>query len=162
ASAQSRNIAMRARSLEARQAALAKQSARVAGLLDGGFVSKNEVEQREAETLSMEAQLLAAKAALAGSTLQVGDCVLPAPFDGEVAERPSDPGAFVRPGQSVASVVDRSTVRLAADVPEEDFDFVKQGIVVRARLLATGAQLQGTVSRRAPAADASTRTVHFE
>jgi membrane fusion protein, multidrug efflux system len=162
ASAQSRNIAMRARSLEARQAALAKQSARVAGLLDGGFVSKNEVEQRQAETLSMEAQLLATKAELVGSTLQVDDCVLRSPFDGEVAERSSDPGAFVRPGQSVASIIDRSTVRLSADIPEEDFDFVRPGIVVRAKLIATGAQIEGKVSRRAPSADASTRTVHFE
>ena len=32
------------------------------------------------------------------ATLEVNDCVLRAPFDGEIAARSVDPGAFVRPG----------------------------------------------------------------
>jgi len=38
----------------------------------------------------------------------VSDCVLRAPFDGEIATRLVDPGAFVRPGTSIVSVIDRA------------------------------------------------------
>ncbi len=71
------------------------------------------------------------KAKLSHSTLEVNDCVLRAPFDGEVATRTMDPGAFVRPGMAIVSVVDRSTVRLVADVPESDFALVPPGTPVR-------------------------------
>jgi multidrug efflux pump subunit AcrA (membrane-fusion protein) len=58
--------------------------------------------------------------------------------------------------------VDRSTVRLAADVPEIDFAAVPPGTAVRISVPSTGKELEGVISRRAPAADPSTRTVHFE
>ena len=46
ASAASQAVAMQARAIDARQKALASESARVQGLLDGGFVSPNEAEQK--------------------------------------------------------------------------------------------------------------------
>ncbi len=73
-----------------------------------------------------------------------------------------DPGAYVHPGQSIAVVIDRSTVRVEADVPEEDFDLVRPGVKVDIVALAIGQHLVGTIARRSPAADGSTRTVHFE
>ena len=102
------------------------------------------------------------KAKLTRSTLEVGDCILRAPFDGEVATRTIDPGAFVRPGVSIVSVVDRSTVRLSADAPEIDFDVIAPGRSVRIQVTATRQELVGVIARRAPSADPSTRTVHFE
>jgi RND family efflux transporter MFP subunit len=88
--------------------------------------------------------------------------VLRAPFDGEIAERVADPGSFARPGTSILSVVDRSTVRVSLDVPETDYALVEPGREVELRLLATGASLRAKISRRSPAADASLRTVHVE
>jgi RND family efflux transporter MFP subunit len=96
------------------------------------------------------------------AALEVSDCVLRAPFDGEVATRTLDPGAFARPGTQIVSVVDRSIVRVTGDAPEIDFGAVAPATVVRVHMLATGQNLQGTISRRAPAADPGTRTVHFE
>src|SRR5262249_5366524 len=118
ASASSRAVAQQARAHEARQSALAHQTARLGGLLDRGFVATDEVEQHEAETASEEARMLAARAELSSRALAVSDCVLRAPFDGEVAERLADPGAFVRPGDAVVTLVDRSTLRVEIDVPE--------------------------------------------
>jgi RND family efflux transporter MFP subunit len=155
-------VAASARALDAKRAALAKESQRISSLLDGGFVSPNEVDQKSAEVASMEAQLAAAKAQLAGRSLEVNDCVLRAPFDGEISERMADPGAFVRPGQSIVTVVDRETVRITVEVPETDFEIVPPGTEVSARLLATGKTIKAKVSRRAPSADLSTRTVHVE
>ena len=161
-SAASSAVAMGARALEAKRTALAQEATRVSGLLQGGFVSANEVEQKDAETASMQAQLLGMRAKLQSASLEVNDCVLRAPFDGEVAARLIDPGAFVRPGQSIITLVDRGTVRVAADVPEGDFAIVAPGVEARMRMLATATETTGVVARRAPAADPSTRTIHFE
>jgi RND family efflux transporter MFP subunit len=162
ASAANQAVAMAARAVDTRQKALASESARVQGLLAQNFVSPNEAEQKSAASSAEAAELESMKAKLSHSTLEVNDCVLRAPFDGEVSTRTMDPGAFVRPGMAIVSVVDRSTVRLSADVPESDFAAIPPGTKVRISISATKQELVGTISRRAPAADPSTRTVHFE
>jgi RND family efflux transporter MFP subunit len=160
--AASQAVAMQARAIDARQRAIAHEAERIGALLDGGFVSPNEAEQKRAQSAEQEAQLLAAKSKLVATTLEVNDCILRAPFDGEIAKRAIDPGAFVRPGVAIVSVVDRNVVRLSADAPEVDFGFLAPGTKVRVRIYALGRDLGGTIARRAPAADPGTRTVHFE
>ncbi len=162
ANATQRVVAMQARAIAAKQAALASESTRISSLLDGGFVAPNEAEQKLAGSESELAQLMATEAKLTGTSLAVSDCILRAPFDGEVAERMIDPGAFVRPGNPIVSLVDRSTVRITAEVPEEDFTFVSPGTPVRIKMLASGRETSAVVSRLSPAANGSTRTVHFE
>lgn len=162
ASAANQAVAMQARAIDAKQRALAHESERIRGLLDGGFVSANEAEQKAAQSAAEEAQLLATKSRLVATSLEVNDCILRAPFDGEIATRTIDPGAFVRPGVSIVSVVDRNIVRLVADAPEIDFGFLAPQSKVRVRIFSTHRELVGTISRRAPAADPGTRTVHFE
>src|SRR5262249_55592850 len=51
-SAESRAVAMQARALEAQQEAVTHEAARVGGLLQGGYASPNEVEQKSAESAS--------------------------------------------------------------------------------------------------------------
>lgn len=162
ASAQSKAVSMQARALETTQAALSRESGRVSGLLEGGFVSPNEAERKAAESATKEAELLATKARMLRATLEVDDCILRAPFDGEVAERMFDPGAFARPGTAILTLVDRSNVRAAIDVPENDFSVVAPQTPVRIHVLALGKQITGRIVRRSPAADPATRTVHAE
>lgn len=162
ASAQSKALAMQARALSATQEAVAKEASRVSGLLEGGYVSPNEVERRTADSASKQAELLAAQARLTRATLEVDDCVLRAPFDGEIADRMLDPGGFARPGVAILTLVDRRRVRILLDVPESDFAVVAPQTPVRMRVLANGQPLAGQVARRAPAADAATRTIHAE
>ena len=162
ASATSRSVAMQARAVAARQEAISHEAARFNGLLDGGFVSPNEAEQKAAQSAAEQAQLLATQAQLLGTSLQVDDCTLRAPFSGEVATRSSDPGSFVRPGVAIASIVDRSTVRIVADAAEIDFPIIAPGSAVRVHVFATNRDLSASISRRAPAADPATRTVDFE
>jgi RND family efflux transporter MFP subunit len=162
ASASTRAIAARARAIDAHQQAIAHESARTQSLLNGGYVSPNEAEQKSSQSTAEQAQLEAERANLARSALQVGDCVLRAPFTGEVAQRFIDPGAYVRPGSSIVTVVDRSTVRMAGDAPEIDFAVVAPGTQVMVHVYATDRDLPAVVTRRAPAADPGTRTVHFE
>ena len=162
ASAQTQALASQARAVDARQVAISHQSSRTQSLLDGGFVSPNEAEQQAAQSASATAELAASQANLARSTLDVNDCILRAPFDGEVATRTTDPGAFVRPGTYIVSVVDRSTVRMTADAPETDFDVVAPGTPVTVTVVSTRREIGATITRRAPSADPGTRTVHFE
>ena len=161
-SATSRAAAMQVRSVDARQLATADQAARESSMLAGGFIAPNQVELTTAKSASEHAQALESRAKLAGTSLDVRDCVLKAPFDGEIATRTMDPGAFVRPGTPLLSIVDRNTARVTVDAPEKDFDLVSVSTPVRIRMLATGAEVDGKVSRRSPRADARTRTVHFE
>ena len=162
ASAATKAIAARARALDARQQAIEHEATRTKGLLDGGFVSPNEAEQKTAQSDSEAAGVEAERANLARSSLDVNDCIMRAPFNGEIAQRSIDPGAFVRPGNTIVTVVDRDTVRMTADAPEVDFDVVPAGTRVAVHVYATKRDFPGTITRRSPAADPSTRTVHFE
>lgn len=162
ASASSQAVAAQARALEARQRAAAKESARVQEMKEGGFVSDNELEQSLAQTEAAAASIQALQATLQSKQLEVNDCVMRAPFAGEIAQRMHDPGAFVRPGTSIVTVIDRDVVRLVADVPEADFAAVAPGTSVRIRLLATGQERAAVIARRSPSADVDTRTIHVE
>ena len=162
ASASSQAVAAEARAIDARQQALAHESARVQTLLDGGYVSPNEAEQKSAQSVAEGAELASQTAKLASTRLEVGDCVLRAPFDGEIGTRTVDPGAFVRPGTAMISVIDRSTVRMTFDVPESDFGVVAPGTPVSIRVIATDRAMTGVIARRSPSADPETRTVHTE
>jgi RND family efflux transporter MFP subunit len=162
ASTASHAIAMQAHAIEARQKAIADEADRTQRLLEGGYASANEVEQALSQSASEGAQLEAQKATLAHSSLEVGDCVLRAPFDGEIGDRFVDPGAFARPGTSIVSLVDRSTVRFAGDIPEDDFRLIAPGTAVRIHVDAFDEDLVGTIARRAPHADRESRTIHFE
>jgi multidrug efflux pump subunit AcrA (membrane-fusion protein) len=53
-------------------------------------------------------------------------------------------------------------VRFAADVPEDDFAVVTPKANVSIHVDAANLDLTGTISRRAPHADAQVRTIHFE
>jgi membrane fusion protein (multidrug efflux system) len=162
ASASSRAVSMQARALQTEQEALAHEAARVAELKEGGFASANEIENREATSASKQAELMETQAKMQRASLEVNDCVLRAPFPGEIAARLVDPGAFVRPGTDVATLVDRNTVRVVGEVPEADFDVVGVGTPVRVHALATERKLGAKIARRSPAADPSTRTIHVE
>ncbi len=162
ANAATQAIAGQARAIDARQRALADEASRKKALLDGGFISENDVIQTVARSEAEAAQLSSQRASLAQSALQVDDCVLRSPFAGEVGARFMDPGAFARPGASLVTVVDRSTVRIAIDVPESDFDHLAPGTHTKIHIVSTGRDLEAAVSRRAPSADPGTRTVHVE
>jgi membrane fusion protein (multidrug efflux system) len=162
ASATNQAVSMQARAVDSQQKAIADEAARLRTLLDGGFVSPNESELKTAMSEAQEAQLLSEKAKMQNAALEVSDCVLRAPFDGEIGTRTQDPGAFVRPGTPIVSVVDGSIVRVVGYAPEIDFNVVRANTPVLVHVLGTGADVKATISRRAASADPSTRTVHFE
>jgi RND family efflux transporter MFP subunit len=160
--AATRAVEMQARAADARVRAASDEAARFSTMLDGGFVAPNEVEQKNAVSLAESAQLLETQANVVKTSLDVRDCVLRAPFDGEVGTRSFDPGAFVHPGAAIVSVVDRDTMRVTVDASEKDLDALAPSTVVQIDILATGSHLSAGISRRAPRVDPKTRTIHFE
>jgi RND family efflux transporter MFP subunit len=162
AGAANKAVAMQARALEERQRAAAREAARFGELLADGYVSPNEAEQKHAKAAADSAQIQALLAQASGKSLEVDDCVLRAPFAGEVSTRFADPGTFLRPGAPVVLVIDRSVIRLSYDVPEIDFAAVAPKTPVAIKLFANGALLTGEVARRSPSAERTTRTVHVE
>jgi membrane fusion protein (multidrug efflux system) len=150
------------KAIEAREESVRKEAERIRGLQKKGIVSINEAEKKLAEAASEQARLGAAKAELSGSSLELQDSILRAPFDGEISDRALDPGAFVHPGTAIVTVVDRRKIRVSSDASEGDFALLAPGSPVQLRLLATGAEMKAVIARRAPSADASTRTIHFE
>lgn len=162
ANAASRETAAQAQAIEEQQTAIAHETQRTQELKQGGFASENEIEQLSAKAASDKARVESLKASLSARALSVSDCILRAPFTGEVSDRFVDPGAYVRPGDPLIHIVDRSTVRVTADAPESDFAVVTPGALVSISVESTGQQIQGRISRRSPAADPVTRTVHFE
>jgi RND family efflux transporter MFP subunit len=162
ASAATREIAARAHAIEERQSAIQHEAERTKEMQQGGFASANELEQLTAKSAAEKAEAESMRASLVSRSLEVDDCILRAPFAGEVSERFVDPGAYLRPGNPVATIIDRNQVRIVADAPEADFTVVAPGTPVNIEVEATGAKLEAVVSRRAPAADDATRTVHFE
>jgi RND family efflux transporter MFP subunit len=162
AGAANKAVAMQARALEERQRAAAREASRLGELLAGGYVSPNEVEQKQAQAAANSAQIQGLLAQATGKSLEVDDCVLRAPFAGEVSTRFADPGTFVRPGAPVVLLVDRTVIRLTYDVPEIDFAAAAPKTQVEIKILATGASMSGEVARRAPSAERTTRTVHVE
>ncbi len=101
--------------------------------------------------------------ALLGTSLEVDDCILRAPFDGEVATRSADPGAFVRPGGAIIStIVQRDTVRVSSDVPEVENALVAPDTKLHVHFLAIDRTVDAPVARRSPNADATLRTIHVE
>jgi RND family efflux transporter MFP subunit len=162
ASAASKEIAARAKALEERQVAVEHESQRVREMAEGNFASKNEAEQLEAKASAEKADIESMRASMISRSLEVDDCVLRAPFTGEIAERFVDPGAYLRPGNPIATIIDRAVVRIAGDAPEADFAVVAPDTEVAIEVDAAGKKTTAKVSRRAPAADDATRTVHFE
>ena len=155
-------IGAKARAIAASQRAVAHEAERTSSLLDGGFVSINDSELATAKSDSEAAELASERANLLRSGLDVSDCILRSPFDGEVSQRLVDPGTFVRPNTEMLAVVDRSTVRMTADAPETDFDALVPGAAVTVHVVSIDLDILATISRRAPNADPGTRTVHFE
>lgn len=116
-SAGSERVSQQIEALSRQHKALASEVKRLEQLASKNYVSPNELEQKAAQSAAAEARLGALRAQLRAQRVEVEDCVLRAPFDGEVAARKLDPGAFVRPGMTVLTVVDRRRLRLEFDVP---------------------------------------------
>ncbi|HET6612473.1 MAG TPA: HlyD family secretion protein [Kofleriaceae bacterium] len=74
-----------------------------------------------------EARLGEARASLALASVRLSQTKVAAPRDGVVVRRWSDPGAAAMPGRAVVTLFDPATVRVDANIEEQDLGEVKVG-----------------------------------
>lgn len=92
-----------------------------------GFVSKEELENWQTRTQSMEADSAQAAANLELSKLNLHDAFAPAPVGGIIQTRNVQTGQYLQTGTVVATLVRRDPLLLKFDVPEQDAGRIKAG-----------------------------------
>ena len=115
--------------MDAAQATLEEARAKLARserLAADGAVSAQELEAARRDANNASAQVRAIQA-------QLGDRVLRAPFEGILGFRQVSEGAYVSPGQEVATLIDDSEMRLEFSVPSIYLSSLKPGLEIEAR-----------------------------
>ena len=147
-----------------------------------GLIAQQELDDATAKDRSSQAQVEAAKSALAASKQQLevaranqqhysalNDYArITAPYDGVVTWRFSDTGALVQAGTSdtsglpVVTIAQVNVLRLRIPVPESLASKVRIGDSANVHVQATGEHFTGKVARFTDALDSSTRTMQVE
>jgi RND family efflux transporter MFP subunit len=146
-----------------------------------GLIAQQELDDATAKDRASQAQVDAAKSALAAAQQQLqvaradeqhysalGDYArITAPYDGVVTWRFSDTGALVQAGtssggQPVVTLAEIDVLRLRVPVPESLAAKIKVGDAADVHVQATGEHFTGKVARFTNALDPSTRTMQVE
>ncbi|WP_407353804.1 efflux RND transporter periplasmic adaptor subunit [Luteimonas sp. R10] len=149
------------------QVAEAEAAAREAGRLfaearrlgEDRYIAASQVDARESELRLAQAALESARASAREQAELVERHVLPAPFDGVVAEKLTEAGEWVQRGTPVLSLVATDRVRLDLRAPQERFAQLDDDARVRVFADALGgAPLPARIGARVPVTDPGART----
>ena len=148
-----------------------------------GLIAQQELDDAEARDLASEAQVDAAKSALAVAKEHAGSAQsenqrvealhdytnVTAPLDGVVIWRYADTGALIQGGTNsndqalpIVRISQSSLLRLRIPVPEDDVKFVHAGDELEVRVDAVGRSLTGKIVRFTRDVNFETRTMETE
>ena len=147
-----------------------------------GLIAQQELDDATAKDRASQAQVDAAKSALAAAEQQLAVAKadqqhysalndyakITAPYDGVVTWRFSDTGALVQAGTSstsglpIVTLAQIDVLRLRIPVPESLASRVRIGDMADVRVQATGEHFMGRVTRFTDSLDTSTRTMQVE
>ncbi|MDR7193661.1 efflux RND transporter periplasmic adaptor subunit [Luteimonas terrae] len=126
---------------------------------EGQFIAASQIDARESELRLARAALDSARASEREQAELVERHVLPAPFDGVVAEKLAEAGEWVQRGTPVLSLVATDRVRLDVQVPQERYADLGDDADVQVYADALGGEtLRATIGARVPVTDAGART----
>ena len=129
-------------------------------LFEAGASSRVDYENAQAAYAAAEAQVAAARAQATAAGEAAGYTVVTAPLSGVVSDRPAEPGEAVSSGDPILTIVNTTTLELAGRIPVDEAGAVRVGQQVIFALDAfPGREFRGTVARKDPAADPSSRQV---
>lgn len=142
-------------SLREAQARLAATRMELAGLaFDDTTATPEKRDRMAARTGVTEAEQRVARAAL-----DLEATVLTAPFDGEVTDVAVAVGERAQPERALVTIVDRTRIRVPAEVLEASFARLSPGVRATVRFPALdGAPVEGTVAALAPELDTTRGT----
>jgi RND family efflux transporter MFP subunit len=147
-----------------------------------GLIAEQELDDATAKDRASQAQVDAAKSALAAAKQQLAVAQanqqhysalsnyarITAPYDGVVTWRFSDTGSLVQAGTSTSSglpvvtLAQVDVLRLRIPVPESLAAKIRSGDTADVRVQATGEHFTGKVARYTDSLDSSTRTMQVE
>ncbi|MDH5824671.1 efflux RND transporter periplasmic adaptor subunit [Luteimonas sp. RD2P54] len=128
-------------------------------LSEGQYIAASQVDARESELGLARAALQSARAGAREQAELVERHVLPAPFDGVVAEKLTEAGEWVQRGTPVLSLVATDRVRLDLRVPQERFAQLDDDAEVRVYADTLGDEpLPARIGARVPVTDPAART----
>ncbi|GGE41607.1 nodulation protein NolF [Agaricicola taiwanensis] len=158
-------------SLDERKATLAATSAqlkvaeqtlaRTRQLSGSGISSRAALDEAEASVLQFRAQERALQAQVESAQKNLNDTVVRADFDGFVSARNVEEGQTVGVNAELVSIVDLSTLEVAAGVPTNRIAEVAVGQKARLRIDGfDGRVFEAEVRRISPVATANSRSIH--
>lgn len=126
-------------------------------------LSESEIERFRSGLAAAEAAHAQALAARERARTNLADARLAAPFDGDVAMRPPDPGTTVTPGMPLTRLVEIDRVRVTAQVSEQDLASIRTGSPASLTVEgAPGRRFEGKVIALGPQADPQSRQFPVE
>jgi len=149
---------------------LKRKFERTRRLFEKNFISRQELDTSESERISAaaevelsRAQIVQMRARLANVKLQLSETQLEAPFSAYVEKRLLDPGAMVKDGTPIVSLVDIGRVKVIIAVVEQNYPRIAVGQEAKVALDSyPGRRFQGKVVRLAPVLSQETRTGEVE
>ena len=139
-----------------------RQMERNEALLKAGAIAERDLEITRNQYSAAEAQLANAKAQLANAQKQLSKSTIEAPFSGIVSARTVSAGDVVQPGAAMYTIVNPSTMRLAASVPADQLSAVRFGIPVDFTVSGYPTRhFTGRITNINPVADPTTRQVRI-
>jgi multidrug efflux system membrane fusion protein len=139
---------------EARLAEAQTEATAATRLSEKGFAA-------ETTRIAREAQLEAAQAAVNLVRLDISRLVIRAPFSGVLETDTAEIGTLLGPGDTCATVIDLSEVKVSGFVSEQEVDRIQLGQHATARLI-NGRTIPGTISFLSRVSDPETRTYQVE
>ena len=170
---------------EAQDTALHEEYERLKQAAEGhpGLIAQQELDNAQAADLSAEAQIDAAKSAMAAAREHMGSAQADnqrvqalhdytnviAPISGVVIWRYADTGALIQGGTNsnsqnlpIVRLAQNSLLRLRIPVPEDDVRYVHEGDELQVRVDAVERSLTGRIVRFTREVDFATRTMETE
>ena len=147
--------------LESARAGVVSAEASLDGIRAQIAAAEAGVESAGAQVEGALAGIRSAEATVASAKREIDRLDIHAPFAGILETDTAELGALLQPGGVCATVIELDKVRLVGFLPEAALAKVREGANAAARL-ATGEQVQGTVTFLSRSADPETRTFRVE
>jgi RND family efflux transporter MFP subunit len=137
-----------------------RDAERIERLVRAGALAERDLEQARSGVAAARARLADAQARLTSAREQLGNAVVRAPMRGIVSESPVNAGDVVAIGAPLFTIIDPSTMELAASVAADNLSLVRPGTPVRFEVQGyPGRTFSGRIERISPAADPDTKQV---
>ena len=147
--------------LESARAGVVSAKASLDGIKAQIAAAEAGIESAAAQVEGALAGIRSAEAGVAGARREISRLEIHAPFSGILESDTAELGELLQPGGLCATVIELDKIRLVGFLPETALSKVREGAPARARL-ATGEEVQGTVTFLSRSADPQTRTFRVE